>query len=70
MKKLIATLNVNYSKEITDITYPYIESYAKKIDADFKVISERKFHNFPVNIEKFELYELVDPETGAVFERL
>ena len=51
MKKLIVTLNVNYSKEITDITYPYIESYAKKIDADFKVISERKFHNFPVNIE-------------------
>lgn len=67
MKKLIVTLNVNYSKEITDITYPYIESYAKKIDADFKVISERKFHNFPVNIEKFQLYELSKDYDWTIF---
>ena len=28
-EKTYVTLNVNYSKEITDITYPYIESYKK-----------------------------------------
>ena len=67
MKKLIVTLNINYCKDITDITYPYIESYAEKIDADFKVINERKFLDFPVNIEKFQIYELSKNYDWTIF---
>jgi hypothetical protein len=43
MKKLLITFDINYTKEITDITYPYMKSYADKIGADFKIITERKF---------------------------
>ena len=42
-------------------------NHIKKIDADFKVISERKFHNFPVNIEKFQLYELSKDYDWTIF---
>lgn len=58
MKKTLFTLNINYSKEITDITYPFLQSYAKKIGAEFQIISERRFPAFPVSYEKFQIYEL------------
>lgn len=59
MKKTIYTLNVNdYSREVTNITYPFIAGYAKKIGADFQIISTRKFPDFPVVYEKFQMYEL------------
>lgn len=59
MKKTIFTLNVDdYSPEITSITYPFIEQYAKKINADFYVIGKRKFPKMPVTYEKFQIYEL------------
>jgi len=58
MKKLLVTFDINYTKEITDFTYPYMQSYANKIDADFKIITERKFKDQPINIEKFQLYDL------------
>jgi hypothetical protein len=59
MKKVIFTLNINgYSPEITAITYPYIKKYAQKIGAEFVVIRDRKFPNFPITYEKLQIYEL------------
>jgi len=67
MKKLLVTLDINYNKNITGITYPYMRSYANKIDADFKIITERKFEDQPVNIEKFQLYELSKDYDWTIF---
>ena len=58
MKKLLVTLDINYNKNITDITHPYMKSYTNKIDADFKIITERKFPNQPVICEKFQVYDI------------
>lgn len=67
MKKLLVTLDINYTKEITDITYPYMQSYSNKIDAEFKIITERKFKDQPVNIEKFQLYDLSKNYDWTIF---
>ena len=59
VKKTIFTLNVNdYSPEMTALTYPLIQAYARKIGADFHVIRERKFPEWPVTYEKLQIYEL------------
>ena len=59
MKKTVFTLNIdNYSSEIIEKTYPFIEQYARKIHADFKIIKERKFPDYPIPYEKFQIYEL------------
>jgi hypothetical protein len=58
-KKTIFVMRVNdYAPEICDITYPWIKRYAKKIDADFHIITERKFPHLPVVSEKLQIYEL------------
>jgi hypothetical protein len=57
MKKLLATININYDKRITDITYPYMHEYAKKINADFLIIDKRKYENDPIAYEKFQIYD-------------
>lgn len=59
IKKTIFTLNVNgYAKEITDLTFPLISHYAKKIGADFYVIKDRKFPDWPITYEKLQIYQL------------
>lgn len=59
MKKTLYTLSVNdYAPEITALTFPLMKNYAKKIDADFHVIKERKFPDFPCPYEKFQISEL------------
>ena len=58
MKKLLITFDINYTKEITDITCPYMKSYANKIGADFKIITERKFQDQPIICEKFQVYDI------------
>ena len=59
VKKTIFTLNVNgYSPEMTTLTYPLIQAYARKIGADFYVITERKFPEWPITYEKLQIYEL------------
>lgn len=59
MKKLLVTLNIgDYDKEITEFTFPYMEEYAKNIGADFHIITERKFPDFDINLEKFQLYDI------------
>ncbi len=58
MKNLVVTLDINYPKEITDLTFPYMREYAKNINADFRVITERKYPDLPITQEKFQLYNL------------
>jgi len=59
MKKTIYTVNVDgYAPEITAITYPLIERYAKKIGAAFHVITERKHPDKPPVFEKMQIYQL------------
>lgn len=59
MKKVIWTLNIgNYAPELTALTYPLLVRYAKKIDAEFRIITERKFPDFPVVYEKLQIHEL------------
>ena len=64
IKKTIYTLNVpppgqkEYAPEITRITYPLLRHYAKRIGADFHIITERKFPGWPVVYEKLQIYTL------------
>ena len=59
IKKTIFTLNIdNYEEKITELTYPFLKRYAKKIDADFYIISERKFPDYPPVYEKLQIYKL------------
>lgn len=59
IKKTIYTLNVEgYAPEITALTYPLLERYAEKIGAEFHVIRERKFPEWPVVYEKLQIYRL------------
>jgi hypothetical protein len=59
MNKTVYTLAVNnYEPEITKCTFPLMERYAKKIGADFYVIKERKFPDYPIPFEKFQIYDL------------
>jgi hypothetical protein len=59
LKKTIFTLNVdNYAPEITELTFPLLKYYAAKIGAEFRVISERKFPDWPIVYEKLQIHEL------------
>jgi len=58
MKKALVTMDIDYPKEITKITFPYLKQYANKIGADFITIDSRKHPNEPLNIEKFQLYDI------------
>jgi hypothetical protein len=58
MKKVLVTLDINYPKEITDITFPYMKQYARNIAAEFLVLKERKYPDLPITQEKFQLYDI------------
>ncbi len=59
VKKTIYTLNIgNYAPAVCEITYPLINAYARKIGADFKIITERKFPEWAVVYEKLQIHEL------------
>lgn len=60
LKKTVFTLNVDnaYSKQLTDLTYPLLKEYARKIGADFVILSERKFPDWLSVYEKFQIYDL------------
>lgn len=60
MRKTLFTLNAGgtYAPDIVKLTYPYMERYARRIGADFHVITERKYPKYPVIYEKFQVYEL------------
>lgn len=68
MKKLLVTLNIDdYDKEITELTFPYMKEYAKNIDADFHIITERKFSDFPLMLEEFQMYEFSKTYDWIIF---
>jgi hypothetical protein len=61
IKKTLFTLNLNPDsyKEITDLTYPFIKEYCRKIDAEFYEIRERKFPEWKSpTYEKCQVFEL------------
>lgn len=59
MKKTLWTLNIeNYAPTITYYTYPLLLAYARKIGAEFRIINERRFPNFPPVYEKLQIYDL------------
>jgi glycosyltransferase involved in cell wall biosynthesis len=60
MKKTVFTLNIdNYYKEITEITYPLIKEWCRKIDAEFYEIKENKFPEWrSLTYNKLQVYEL------------
>jgi hypothetical protein len=59
MRKTLYTLNVGgYAPELTALTYPLLEHYARKIGAEFYVIESRKWPTFPVVYEKLQIHDL------------
>jgi hypothetical protein len=62
VKKALFTLSVdNYSKDITTMTFPLMEKYAKKINAEFYIITEKKFNAGPA-YEKLQIKEFVEKQ--------
>jgi hypothetical protein len=65
-RKTLFTLNVDhYASAITDLTYPLLRAWARRMGADFFVISERKFPAWPVCYEKLQIYELAQQQHNA-----
>lgn len=59
MKKAIWTLNINsYQPEVVALTFPLFKRYAKKIGADFNVITERKFPQNDIEYERLQVHTL------------
>jgi hypothetical protein len=59
MKKTLWTLNIdNYAPELTELTYPLMLGYARKIGADFRIINQRQFPDMPVVYEKLQIFRL------------
>jgi hypothetical protein len=57
--KTIYTLNIgNFAPTVTEITYPLMRHYARKIGAAFHIITERKFPGFPIPYEKIQIHDL------------
>lgn len=48
----------NYFPQLCEITLPNIEAYAKRIGADFRVITERRHPEFPPTYEKLQVHDL------------
>lgn len=68
MKKLLVTLNIgDYDKEITDLTFPYMKQYTQNIGADFHIIKERMFPDFPLMLEEFQMYEFSKTYDWIIF---
>lgn len=58
MKKLLVTRADDNIKEMTDITHPVLKEYAKKCDADFRIISENKgIHPHYRILQIYDLFE-------------
>jgi hypothetical protein len=58
-KKTIYTLCINnYGQNVCDITFPFIKRWANKIDAEFYIITERKFPEYLEVYEKMQIYKL------------
>ena len=59
MKKQVVTMFIgDFIPDVCKITMPTIEFFAKKIGAEYKIITESKFNMPSVTYEKFQLYEM------------
>ena len=59
IKKTLFTLALDgWRPEICEMTFPLLKHYAKKIGADFHVITQRKYHDWPPTYEKLQIYNL------------
>jgi hypothetical protein len=59
MRKSVFTVNIeNYAPELTTMTYPLMRFYAERIGAEFRIISERRFPDFPPVYEKLQIFSL------------
>ena len=59
IRRTIYSLCVDdYAPRIRQLTMPLMKAYAKKIGADFVMITDRKHPEWPVTIEKFRVAEL------------
>lgn len=57
--KSLYTLNVGgYAPQLTALTYPLLQHYARKIGAEFYIIESRKWPKYPVVYEKLQIYDL------------
>ncbi len=59
MKKTIHCCYINnYFPELWELTFPSIQAYANRINADLNIINTRKFPEWHINYEKFQVYEM------------
>ena len=67
LKKTVFTLNIDgYAPEVTELTYPLMKHYAAKIGADFHIIKERKFPDWPPVYEKMQIYQLAQEMKNSI----
>lgn len=58
-RKTLYSLDIdNYEPAVKALTFPLMRNWAKKIGADFHVITERKFPEWPVTYEKIQVGQL------------
>ena len=58
MRKLIHVVNINnFFPELFALTSPTIRSYAERNGYMINMITERKFPDYPLHYEKFQVYE-------------
>ena len=68
MKKCVFTLCVDdYAPKVTALTFPWMQRYAEKIGADFHVIAERRFPDWPVTYEKLQIHQLGRAYDWSIF---
>ena len=61
MNKTLYTLNIGaFEPAITALTFPLLRNYARKIGAEFVVITERRFPGWPIPVEKLQIHRLAD----------
>jgi hypothetical protein len=58
MKKIIHCVYINdYFPELWEMCLPTIKQYAHKTQSELNIITQRKFTNWHINYEKFQVYE-------------
>jgi hypothetical protein len=58
MKKILHVLNINdFFPELFGLCFPTIQAYARRNGYAINIITERKFHDYPVIYEKVQVYE-------------
>ena len=58
VKKIIHVIYLNnYMPKLCALTLPTVEAYAKRIDAEFNLITKRKFNEWPITYEKMQIHE-------------